>query len=136
MKKTGIVLRGSRGRKDVKIHVLEFAKWLRKTQDFPVRVSIYLLPGDSFVTVDGDTVVASFRWFSTKRNPYIRLATGDYPSLCKEMGRDGAIESILISLARQIVRYQNWCRSGKCTDHGVKQRSYEMVDNFYESLNE
>lgn len=131
--KTGIIIRGSRGKREVKDSVIQFAKWLRKKYEFPIKVAVYLLPGKSFTTIDGDEVVASFRWFNINENPRIRLSTGDYSTLCKEFGKAGAIESILISLARQIIRYQNWCRTGKCTDDGVKRKSYKMIDAYFEA---
>ncbi len=128
--KTGIIIRGSRGRRDVKDPVIQFAKWLRKKHEFPIRVTVYLLPGESFTTINGDEVVASFRWSSKSKPPYIRLATGDYSALCKQRGKAGALESILLSLARQIIRYQNWCKTGKCVDTGIKSKSYEMIDEY------
>ncbi|MFA5260043.1 MAG: hypothetical protein WC450_02315 [Candidatus Omnitrophota bacterium] len=131
--RTGIRIKGERGNKEVRNAVILFAKWLRKNYEFPVRVPVYLLPSATFTTMDGEEVVASFRWFGKHDEPHIRLATGDYLDLCKKFGKEGAIESILLSFARQIVRYQNWCKTGKCTDHGVKSKSYKMVDEYFEN---
>jgi hypothetical protein len=131
--RTGLQIRGNRGNKEVKKAVVLFAKWLRKKYEFPIRVAVYLLPGEIFTTLDGKKVVASFRWPDKGDAVCIRLATGDFFDLCNEMGKDEAVESVLLSFARQIVRYQNWCKTGKCTDQGVSRRSNKMLEEYCKS---
>ncbi|MCP4265642.1 MAG: hypothetical protein GY777_08720 [Candidatus Brocadiaceae bacterium] len=126
-------LRASRGNKEAKESIKHFTKWLRKNYDFPVPLSVNLLPAETFITMNGDEVVGSFRWFDDDRKPYIRLATGDYPDLCEELGEEAAIDSVLETYARQIIRYQNWCKTGKCTDRGVNTKSTKMLQKYKEA---
>jgi len=128
--RTGLRICGARGNKQVKNSVIRFAEWLRKESDFPIRVAVYLLPGKNFITVDGHRVVASFRWLGRRDEPYIRLVTGDYPDLRAEHGRDIALKMILESLARQIIRYQNWVKTKKVTEHGVDRKGRGLVDHY------
>jgi hypothetical protein len=108
--------------------------WLRSQYDFPVRVPVYLLPGPTFFTIDEEEVVASFfaPW-DPKAEPYIRLATGDFPSLKDERGRDAALTAILASLARQVARYQNWVETGKLSDHGIARRARSIMRRYESS---
>jgi len=125
-----LILRTKRGVLEAKEPIKRFTKWLRKNYDFPVQLSVNLLPGETFTTMEGKQVVGSFRWFEDGRNPYIRLATGDYLDLCEELGKEDAALSVLETYARQFIRYQNWCKNGKCTDHGVNKKSKTMIENY------
>ena len=125
-----LTLRTQRGLPESREPIKKFTKWLRKNYDFPVELSVNLLPGESFSTKDGDQVVGSFRWFDDNQKPYIRLATGDYLDLCDKLGKEKATYSILETYARQFIRYQNWCKTGKCTDNGVKAKSETMIENY------
>ena len=89
--------------------LMKFAKWLRSTRSFPVRVTAYLTQNPTVKTVHGEVGVASFYgpWTSNYQ-PFIRIATGDYPELRKELGRDNALASILTSFAHEIVHYDQW----------------------------
>ena len=77
--------------------VVRYAAWLRTQYDFPMRVAIYLLPGKTLRTRQGDQVSASFfAPFSRAVEPYIRIATGDFLQLRKERGRDNALAARLL----------------------------------------
>jgi hypothetical protein len=95
---------------------------------------VYLLPGDTFRTVDGEEVVASFfaPW-DRKSEPYIRLATGDYPFLKAAHGRDDALASILASFARQVVRYQHWVETGNLSARGIGRRASSIMRKYESS---
>jgi hypothetical protein len=133
--RTGLRIRGQRSHPEVRVAVIRFAKWLRVEFDFPIRVPVYLLPGEDFLTIEGERCVASFfaPWDRTEE-PYIRLATGDYPKLKKERGRDDALASILDSLARQIVRYQHWVHTGKITNRSVVAKADRILDNYAQTI--
>src|SRR5260221_5916078 len=91
-RRAGLHVRTQRGHRDTRGPILRFAKWLRRQCEFPSRVPVYLLPGPTF-TIDGEEAVASFfAPRNRKEEPYIRLATGDYPSLNAELGRDTALK--------------------------------------------
>jgi hypothetical protein len=84
--------------------------------------------------MDGDWVVGSFGYpASRKKEPRIRIATGDYLSLKFDLGRDDALATILYSIARQVARYQIWVKTGKQSDTGVGQRAHAMVRRYLSS---
>lgn len=125
-----LTLRPHRGLQEVKQPIKEFTKWLGANYDFPVQLSVNLLPGETFITKYDDEVVGSFRWFEDHRKPYIRLATGDFLDLCEQLGKEEIILSVLETYARQFIRYQNWCKTGKCTDRGISSKSKTMIQNY------
>src|SRR5258706_16255070 len=94
--RAGLRIRGERGHPVVRRAVVRFAAWLRANYDFPVRVPVYLSPHDRVVTIDGSVGTASFfaPW-NRHVEPYIRIATGDYPRERAERGRDNALASYL-----------------------------------------
>lgn len=111
--RTGIRICGARGHPEVRKSYIRFARWIRKEYDFPIRVPVYLLPGEEFVTVEDERAVASFfgPW-DRDEEPYIRVATGDYEQLKIDRGRDAALAAMIDSLIRQIIRYHHWVRTG------------------------
>lgn len=128
---SGLRVRASRGHAATRGAVCRFADWLRSNYDFPIRVSICLLPGPTFVTRDGKSVVASFWWPSTRgRQARIRIATGDYPELKAEHGRDGALAAILLSCTRQVLRYQQWVRTGTLDDRNIARRASALLGRY------
>jgi hypothetical protein len=129
--RTGLRICGHRGNREVKESILQFANWLRATYEFPVRVPVYLLPGESFLTVHGERCVASFfaPW-DRMEEPYIRVATGDYSKLKKKHGKYNALCMNMESMARQIVRYQNWVRTGRLSDRGAAKKGKRMVEQY------
>jgi hypothetical protein len=131
--RTGLRVCGQRGNKEVKKSILRFAKWLRQEYEFPIRVPVYLLPGETFLTVDGESCVASFfaPW-NRNEEPYIRLATGDYQGLKRKYGKHAALGMNIESMARQIVRYQNWVRTGKLSDRGVHKKGRQLIEKYLE----
>ena len=126
--RTGIRIRGARCNLEVRRAIIRFARWLRVQYEFPIRVPVYLYLTDHIITMHGEKVVASFfaPW-SRKVEPYIRLATGDYPQLKKERGRDNALAALLQSFAHEVVHYQQWVATGEITERGVAQRARRMV---------
>jgi len=90
----------------VRYHLDQFAKWLRKEFEFPLRVNIYVKKERRIKAVDGEMVVGTF-WKpnSYKEFPYIRLATGDYPELVASLGQHKAILAILHTFAHELTHY-------------------------------
>ncbi len=133
--RAGLRIRGSRGHPVVRRSIVRFASWLRGNYDFPVRVPVYLSPHERLVTMHGSIATASFfaPW-APDVEPYIRLATGDYPSERTERGRDNALASYLHSLGHEIVHYQQWLKSGEITERGVAVRARRMVDLYAETV--
>lgn len=58
--RTGLRIKGAHGNPIVKDALVKYAKWLRKRYEFPVRVPVYLFPGDYIITSDYDEVAASY----------------------------------------------------------------------------
>src|SRR5262245_11522701 len=111
--RTGLRIRGARGNAEVRRALVRFARWLRQEHAFPIRVPVYLHPQAYVETMHGRKSSASFfaPW-DRGVEPYIRIATGDYPSLKAERGRDDALAAFITSLAHEIVHYQQWVRTG------------------------
>lgn len=111
--------------------IVRFARWLRRTYEFPVRVPVYLFPSEVIITMHGDEASASFfaPWDRTEE-PFIRLATGDYPKLKKDYGRNDALAAFLHSLAHETVHYHQWISTGEVTERGVIRKATKMVDEY------
>ena len=108
--------------------LIRYAKWLRHTYDFPIRVPVYLSPKETITALDGDTGSASFvSAFDPDVEPYIRIATGDYPALRKKLGRDNSLASFIISLSHEVIHYQQWSRTGRSWERGVIKKSVTML---------
>ena len=79
---------------DATVHMfcLDFAKWLRKEFDFPLRVNVYVKHDYRIKAKDGELVVGTC-WKPADYNsyPYIRLATGDYQELIEARGEENAM---------------------------------------------
>jgi hypothetical protein len=129
--RAGLRVCGQRGNAEVKQVILKFAKWLRTECEFPIRVPVYLLPGENFLTIDGECCIASFfaPWERTDE-PYIRLATGDYPTLKKKHGKYNALLMNIESMAQQIIRYQIWVKTGELSDRGVLKKGEQLVEKY------
>lgn len=131
----GLRIRGRRGNPAVRSAVLRFAKWLRLHYDFPMRVPVYLLPGEHFTTIEGKKSVASFFYpHDRTEEPYIRLATGDYNKLRKQYGRDDALAMTLESMARQVIRYQDWVFKGKLNDKTRGERAKRIMNAYSKAV--
>jgi hypothetical protein len=119
---------GRRGHPVVCRSVIRFAKWLRSSYAFPVRLPVYLSPHHRILTMHGSLATASFfaPW-DPDVEPYIRVATGDYPSERRKRGRDNALAGFLCSVAHELVHYQQWVQTGKTTERGVAVRASRIV---------
>ena len=110
---------------------VRFAKWLRREYKFPIRVPVYLFPSKHIVTIHGHRVSASFvAPFDRNAEPLIRIATGDYPQLKRELGRDNALAAFLQSFAHELVHYQQWLASGETSERGVIRHAQRIVERY------
>src|SRR5678816_1229711 len=109
MRRSGLRIRATRGHPEVRAVILPFARWLRRQHAFPVRVPVYLSAAPQIVTMHGEPVSASFfaPW-SRRVEPYVRIATGDFPTLMRRWGRNRAAVSHLVSLAHEVLHYEQW----------------------------
>ena len=127
----GIRIRGHRGHPAVRGALIRFARWLRETHEFPIRVPVYLSAGERVQTVHGEWVSASFfaPW-DREVEPYIRIATGDYPQLCSREGRDDVLASYIASLAHEVVHYQQWVATGETHERGVARAALRLLRRY------
>lgn len=103
--------------------------------DFPIRVPAYLLPGEHVVTMHGEFAWASFfaPW-SRDVEPYIRIATGDYPQRESECGRDDALASFIHSMSHEVVHYQQWVKTGRIWERGVEKQADKILELYAQTV--
>lgn len=124
-------MRGGRGHPEVRAPIVAFARWLRGQYEFPIRVPVYLLPGEQVRTFDGRLCSASFfAPYDRTVEPFIRIATGEYPRMAAEAGREGAIGSHLMSLAHEVVHYRQWIETGDIWETGVSRRAETIMRRY------
>jgi hypothetical protein len=126
---------GQRGDPVVARALVRYAAWLRKRHSFPIRVPVYLLPGDVLLTRGGQTASASFfAPYDRDVEPYIRIATGDYPKLCRESGRDNALAAYIVSLSHELIHYWQWIETGTIWERGVVLRARGMLQKYADAV--
>lgn len=137
----GLRLRFDKGI-DLEVHraCLEFAVWLRKNYEFPMRVPIYLKNKPFLRTLSGE--IASATFFAPYDNavePYIRIAVGDYYDLLEERGKDDALATILGSMAHELSHYYQWLKNysdswdSKKLERQAKYYSREIILDYAET---
>lgn len=131
MGRSGLRIRGFRGHPEVRTAFVRYARWLRKNYEFPVRLPVYLSGREMITTMHGDRAAASFfaPW-DRNEEPYIRIATGDYPEVELERGRDDALAEFIHSLSHEIVHYMQWLKTGEISERGVSVRADTMLRRY------
>jgi hypothetical protein len=129
--RTGLRMRGQRGHPEVRRALNQYARWLRKVYEFPIRVPVYLFPSRTIITQDGVHVSASFfAPFERDVEPLIRIATGDYPELKRLRGRNDALAACIMSLSHEIVHYYQWLECGNISERGVIVKARSMLRRY------
>lgn len=114
----------------VREHLNQFAKWLRQEFLFPLRVNVYVKEVERIRARDGDLVVGTiWRPADYHEYPNIRLATGDYPELIEEMGRDRALLAILHTLAHELTHYYQHINALTLTERGEERQARSYADD-------
>jgi hypothetical protein len=109
----------------------KYARWLRKSYAFPIRVPAYLFPSPTIITQDGIHVTASFvAPFERDIEPLIRIATGDYPELKRLRGRNDALAAYIMSLSHEIVHYYQWLECRETSERGVIVKARSMLRRY------
>lgn len=94
---------------ELKTAFKDYAKWLRKEYDFPIRVIVYIKARKTIRISNSEEVSALFfAPFCKEEEPYIRIATGNYEELVEEFGEEGAVFSTLNSLSHELQHYYQW----------------------------
>lgn len=133
--RSGMWIRGERGHPAVRAALIRYARWLRCQFTFPVRVPVYLLPSSKVVTMHGERVSASiFLPWDRTVEPYIRIATGDFPELCRHHGRDNALAAFLTSLSHEVLHHRQWIDTGRSWERGVATRAKRLVQAYAETV--
>jgi hypothetical protein len=129
--RTGLRMRGQRGHPEVRRALNQYARWLRKSYAFPIRVPVYLFPSRTIITQDGIHVAASFfAPFERDVEPLIRVATGDYPEIKRLRGRNDALAAYIISLSHEVVHYYQWLEGGNVSERGVNAKAQSMLRRY------
>lgn len=111
--------------------LVRYAVWLRSALEFPIRVPVYLLPGEHVRTIDGELASASiFLPWNGTLEPYIHVATGDFLKLRRERGRDNALAAYLTSLSHEVVHYRQWVVTGRSWEKGVAAKARRLVQAY------
>lgn len=109
----------------------KYAQWLRRHYVFPVRVPVYLFPTRTIITQDGVPVTASFfAPFKRDVEPFIRIATGDYPEMKRSSGRNDALAAFIMSFSHEIVHYYQWLEKGIVSERGVISEARSMLRRY------
>ena len=91
-------------------------------------------------TKKGELVPDLFFWpYSREDEPYIKIATGDYPALVEKLGVDDALATILLALLREMTHYYQWLNDVKLTPIGEQRqatRYARMILNEYAETRE
>ncbi len=134
-RRSGLRIRGHRGHPEVRGAVIRYARWLRREFEFPMRVPVYLLPGPVVHTMHGKRCSASiFLPWNRAIEPYIRVATGDFPDLRRRRGRDNALAAFLGSLSHEVLHYRQWVETGNAWERGVAARASRLVHRYAETV--
>lgn len=73
---------------EVKRACKEFACWLRKQYDFPIRITFYIKSEPFIRAKDGECVSATcILPFSKEHEPYAKISTGDFKINKKKLER-------------------------------------------------
>ena len=109
----GLRLRFDRGvDPEVRRACMEFARWLRKEYEFPMRIPIYFKKTATIRARSGERASASFFGpFDKTVEPYARIAVGDYYDLLEEWGKDNALGGILGSMIHELTHYFQWLKN-------------------------
>ncbi len=130
-KRTGLRICGAKGHREVRAALIRYALWVRKNYEFPIRVPVYLSPRERITTMHGTEASASF-FAPWNRNvePYIRIATGDYSSLKKEIGRDNTLAAFITSMNHELAHYWQWIETGDLWERGVERKAVSMLRRY------
>jgi hypothetical protein len=110
-----------------------FAAWLRKKNEFPIRLPVYLSEKEYVVDEAGeDCVSIFFAPYDKNVEPYIRIATGDFYELVQDEGKEHAVFNSLFSLALAIIKYGNWLDNIKVDIDVIDAKATALLQSYIE----
>ena len=94
---------------EVKRAIMNCVKWLRSEYIFPKKIRIYVKSARRIKAQNGENVCGTFfRPADRNKEPYIKVATGDYFELLAQRGRDNALSAILQTIMHELTHYFQW----------------------------
>ena len=94
---------------EVKRAIKECVNWLRSKYVFPKRVHVYIKANRRVMAKNGEMVCGTFfRPADRNKEPYIRVATGDYMELLGKRGKDNALAAMLYTVIHELTHYFQW----------------------------
>ena len=111
--KSGIQILGNQCDREIVLAVRRFVKFLKQRYTFPILLKIHLRDCLKVVAPISQETCYSCIWVPEDTEeiyqyPYILCAVGDYLEEKTKHGRDNALASYLVDIARQVLAYQNW----------------------------
>lgn len=118
---------------EIKQSIYILGKWMRRRFEFPIRVVVYLKEEKGIISSTGEEVSATFfAPYQKSEEPYIKIATGDYEEMVRTCDEGFAIYPYLVSMAHEIVHYQQWLDDRPFDEEEAERESERIVDNFIE----
>lgn len=136
--KQGIQVIGNHCNQELKLAICRFVKYLKTQYEFPVLLKIILCDSSELISpFDQDTCV-SFSWVPDEptdiyRYPYILCTTGDYLKDKEKRGRDNALAAYIHDIAKHILRYQKWLKTGSINVYAINIKATEILDQYAET---
>ena len=104
--------------------IKECVKWLRSKYIFPKRVRVYVKASRRVMAKNGEMVCGTFfRPADRDKEPYIRVATGDYMELLEQRGKDNALAAVLYTLIHELTHYFQWLNDLNLTLIGEERQA-------------
>ena len=133
--RTGLRVRFEKGvDPEVRRACMEFCTWLRSEYEFPMRVVVYVKACEQVRCMDGDLAYGTcFRPFDRLKEPYVRIATGDYEKRLAEWGQDEALAVNLNCIAHELTHYFQWLNDIQLTPIGEERQAiYRAKEILYD----
>ena len=111
-----------------------FARWLRKTYVFPVRLNVYITNRETVLLQNGRRAYGSFRWYPN-RPPNIRIPAKPERELTEQYSTDEINEQILSSLVHELTHYFQWAlgleQSEAVSERQANYYRYRIIERFH-----
>lgn len=133
--RTGLRVRYEKGvDPEVRRACMEFFDWLRSEYEFPMRVVVYVKACEQVRCMDGELAYGTFfRPFDRLKEPYVRIATGDYRKRLDEWGQDSILTVNLKCIAHELTHYFQWLNDVELTPIGEERSaSYWAQEILYD----
>lgn len=115
---------------EVKRAIRECVGWLRSEFEFPKRVNLYVKSERRIRAKNGENVCGTFfRPADRDREPYIRVATGDYLELLERNGKDNALAAILHTIMHELTHYFQWLNDLDLTFIGEERQATNYANS-------